>query len=253
MLPFVKFAGVVGVFAVTMISGVGWWYAVAPPPPAQLSLPSPLLDAGSEEGRFMLASTPFRVDYDLLSKYFVAQNRRGYCGVASGTMVLNALHPSAAPLSQELFFTERAAAVRNSVRVTLGGMTLSQLADLLRAHDLNVSAVYASDTNLETFRKAAREKLHDRTDFVLVNYDRVTLHQNGGGHISPLAAYHPATDRFLVLDVASHSYPPTWIPATELWKAMNTIDLSSGGSRGYLLVRSGVDGHGIATDPPATP
>jgi Phytochelatin synthase len=132
MLTFVKLAGVVGVFAVTMISGIGWWYAVSPPPPAHLSLPSSLLDARSEEGRLMLASTPFRGDYDLLSKYFVTQNRRGYCGVASGTIVLNALRPSAAPLSQELFFTKRATAVRSSVHVTLGGMTLPQLADLLR-------------------------------------------------------------------------------------------------------------------------
>lgn len=201
----------------------------------------------------MLASTPFRRDYDLLSKYFVTQNRRGYCGVASGTMVLNALRPSAAPLSQELFFTKRAIAVRSSVRVTLGGMTLSQLADLLRAHDLSVSAVYASDTNLETFRNTVRESLHDPTDFVLVNYDRVTLHQQGGGHMSPLVAYHAATDRFLVLDVASHNYPPTWIPAAELWNAMNTTDSSSGRSRGYLLVRNGADGHGIATDSAVTP
>jgi hypothetical protein len=129
--------------------------------------------------------------------------------------------------------------VRSALEVTLGGMTLDQLAELLRAHDLSVSVVHAGDADLAAFRDVARANLVDPTDFLLVNYDRAALHQQGRGHISPVVAYHAETDRFLVLDVASHYYPPTWVPAIELWNAMNTIDASSGKTRGFVLVRDG--------------
>jgi hypothetical protein len=74
------------------------------------------------------------------------------------------------------------------VKVTLAGMTLDELADLLRAHDMTVSVVHASESRLEDFRKVARDNLADASDFVIVNYDRATLHQEGAGHISPVVA-----------------------------------------------------------------
>lgn len=238
MLRFLKLVGVIGTLAITASFGAGWWYATATPSSTHLALPGALLDARSTEGQSLLESTPFRIDHDLLSKHFVTQSRRGYCGVASSTIVLNALRPSTPPLSQEAFFTAKANAVRGSLNVTFGGMTLAQLADLLRAHELSVSVVHASESNLQAFRSTARASLVDPSDFLLVNYDRVTLHQRGGGHISPVVAYHAGTDRLLVLDVASYNYPPTWVPATDLWNSMNTTDTSSGRTRGFLLVRN---------------
>src|SRR6266540_3072377 len=101
MLRIPKIVGGVAALAITTSFGAVWWYATSAPPPSHLALSSPLLDARSAEGKSLLESTPFRIDHDLLSKYFVTQSRRGYCGVASGTMVVNALHPSAPPLSQE--------------------------------------------------------------------------------------------------------------------------------------------------------
>jgi hypothetical protein len=238
MLRILKLVGGAATAALIMIFGAGWWYATSEPASSPLALPSPLLDVRSTEGQSLLESTPFRIDHDVLLKHFVTQSRRGYCGVASGTIVVNALHESIPPLSQDTFFTARATAVRSSLDVTFRGMTLEQLADLLRAHDLSVSVVYASESNLETFRSAARASLMDASDFLLVNYDRVTLHQQGSGHISPVVAYHAGTDRFLVLDVASYKYPPTWVPATDIWNAMNVPDTSSGKSRGFLLIRN---------------
>jgi len=238
MTRVLKIAGFVVTITLATSVGGAWWYATSPPPSAHLQLPSPLIDAGAPEGRSLLESTPLRTDYDLLSKQFVTQSRRGYCGVASATMVVNALRPASVPVSQQTFFTARTSAVRSSWQVTLAGMTLDQLADLLRAHDLTVALVHTSQSDLETFRSAARTSLLDPSDFLLVNYDRVALHQHGSGHISPVVAYHAATDRFLILDVASYNYPPTWVPAADLWNAMNTVDASSGKSRGFVLVRA---------------
>ena len=237
MLNMLKIASGVAAIALTMTFSAGWWYAASPPTPSYVALSNPLLDARSAEGQVLLESTAFRTDYDLVSKHFVTQSRRGYCGVASGTIAINALRQSTPPLSQETFFTARAAAVRSSLKVTFAGMTLEQLASLLRAHDLSVSVVYASESSLESFRNAARTSVIDPSDVLLINYDRVALHQQGRGHISPVVAYHPGTDRFLVLDVASYHYPPTWVPAADLWNAINTVDASSGRTRGFVLVQ----------------
>jgi hypothetical protein len=46
----------------------------------------------------------------------------------------------------------------------------------------------------------------------------------GGGHFSPLAAYHEESDSFLVMDVARYKYPPFWVHADLLCQAMATPD-----------------------------
>ena len=61
---------------------------------------------------------------------------------------------------------------------------------------------------------------------VIVNFSRQTLGYTTSafaGHCSPLAAYHEATDSFLVMDVAIKSWEPVWAPTVLLFKAMHTI------------------------------
>ena len=71
--------------------------------------------------------------------------------------------------------------------------------------------------------------------FVVVNYDRRVLAQEGVGHISPVAAYSADKDAVLVMDVAAYKYPSTWVPLPKLWRAMQGVDPDSGKTRGYLL------------------
>ena len=59
---------------------------------------------------------------------------------------------------------------------------------------------------------------------MIINYLRMAIGQERGGHISPLAAYDAETDRFLILDVARYKYPPVWVTASDLFDAMNTPD-----------------------------
>jgi hypothetical protein len=118
-------------------------------------------------------------------------------------------------------------------------MTLEQLRDLLRAHGVEATATFASDTTLEKFRELAKENLKTRGDYILINYQRSKIGQGESGHISPLAAYDEASDRFLILDVAAFKYPPVWVPAPLLWEAMQAVDSSSGRSRGFVVVRAG--------------
>lgn len=209
------------------------------PPINLLPLPDDLIALESSAGRELLAGSEFIADYQPLVANFMAQSRPAYCGVASSVIALNALRSPSPPLNQSTFFTVTAKQVKDPLRVTLTGMSLRQLGDLLRAHGAEVSVVYASDTDIDSFRSIAQRNLMTNGDFVLVNYQRAELDQVEMGHISPLAAYHAETDRFLILDVAAYKYPPVWVSTEELWDAMNAPLGSSPRTRGFIVVREG--------------
>jgi hypothetical protein len=96
--------------------------------------------------------------------------------------------------------------------------------------------VHAADATIDALRDTLRSALNTAGTRVIVNYSRKPLHQDGDGHISPLAAYDAQTDSFLVLDVARYKYPPQWITFDLLYEAMRTIDASGGKSRGALIL-----------------
>jgi hypothetical protein len=223
----------IAVSALTLLAGAAvWQLAFRAPAIDPLLLPEHLVAATAIEGGRLLADSQAVADYQALMRSFETQRRPAFCGVASSVAVLNALHPSAPRLTQATIFEDLA----TELQVTFTGMTLQQLATLLRQHGAVVDVVFAKDTSLDAFRATARANLSRSGDYVLVNYQRAALGQREGGHISPLAAYSAASDRFLILDVASYRYPPIWVPAVDLWRAMNTIDTTSGETRGFVVV-----------------
>jgi hypothetical protein len=231
-------AAAVGVVLSSGLVAVGW-IGFSEPPVHHLALSQNLIAATSSEGEQLLRATSIKTDYGQLLPYFVSQSRRAYCGVASSTIVINALRRRQPFVSQDSFFTPEVSTVRSAMSVSFTGLTLDQMAALIRAHGLRVRVVHASETDLESFRSTARAVLDEPAEFIIVNYDRVALQQEGGGHISPVGAYHAESDRFLVVDVAAHKYPPTWVSTKELWNAMEAVDPDSGKARGFLLVRNG--------------
>jgi hypothetical protein len=204
----------------------------------------------SSEGQRLLIESRWNQDFVPLSLYFTTQDNLAYCGVASASMVLNAL-PIERPLlekhgnyrlfDQENLFNERVAGVVNCRDVARDGMTLDQLGKVLSAYTLRVHVTHASDSDLAKFRKSVNQAIRDQDTYVIVNYDRRALNQEGAGHISPVAAYHEATDRYLIMDVARYRYPPVWVGAGELWSAMHAVDAASGKSRGYIIVAKPAD------------
>jgi hypothetical protein len=138
-------------------------------------------------------------------------------------MVLNALQlpapavPEFAPyrtFTQDNVLDERTDAVLPRDVLLKKGMTLDQLGGLLALQPLKVDVRHAGDATLDEFRAKAREYLGQKNHFVIVNYLRMALGQERGGHISPLAAYDAETDRFLILDVARYKYPPVWVTSS---------------------------------------
>ena len=89
----------------------------------------------------------------------------------------------------------------------------------------------------EAIRTELTENLATAGDYVIVNYFRPVLGQEGGGHISPLGAYDEASDSFLILDVNPNGHTWVWAPAAMLIHAMRTTDGTE--NRGYLLVKEG--------------
>lgn len=116
------------------------------------------------------------------------------------------------------------------------GFQIRQLAELFREHGLNVK-VSIVNQNLDntSIKNEIIENLRTPDDYVIVNYKRTVLNQAGGGHISPLGAYHKASDSFLVMDVTPNKADWVWVKADLLIQAMRTFDTNE--NRGYLLVK----------------
>jgi len=211
-----------------------------------LPLPASLVDFNSPEGERYLIEARANADYFPLASQFVTQKTQAYCGVASLTMVLNALGvraPSTPEYEPYKFFTQdnvldaETDAILSREVIARRGTTLDQLGALVAYHGVNGEVHHAGDETLEDFRASARKALSTRDHYVIVNYLRKALGQQIGGHISPLAAYDEKQDRFLILDVARYKYPPVWVSAADLYAAMNTPDAVNGGkTRGYVLV-----------------
>jgi hypothetical protein len=189
-------------------------------------------------------------DFMPLISRFVSEYQATFCGIASSVMALNALgiKPPTAPRwypysywdQDNIFSVEVLKAVKPVSSINADGITLEQLEMLLDLSGAKAEKMFASDTDVDAFRTAARAAIADPDAILIVNFGRAEFGQAGiagGGHISPVAAYNAKADRFLILDVARYKFLPSWVTADRLYAAMNTPDSSSGKSRGYVTVR----------------
>jgi hypothetical protein len=231
-----RYLGLSLLFGLTVILILRINFVFSTPKVAKQNLPPNLISNESVMGQKLLDES-VRVDYPILQANFVSQSRRAFCGVASSVIVLNSLHNSQPAVTQSTLFNSETRKVINPLKVTFGGMTLAQLNEILQANQLETKPIYAADIDMKQFRSLVQKNLSNADDLVLVNYRRPALNQAGGGHISPIAAYHQASDRFLILDVAAYKYPPTWVKTRELWNGINSIDQTSNRSRGLITIK----------------
>lgn len=206
----------------------------------RLALPPGLIALDSDEGEALLARAGASVDYHRLTPHYVPQRNPRFCGPATVAILLNALHSGTAGLpprryDQDSVFTVATEVVKRRDEVVRGGMGLPILAGYLEAHGVRGELRFASEDDVDGFRSRVIPILHDPAAFVAVNFHRPALGQDGTGHISPLAAYDAETDRFLVLDVSRHRYPPVWVRADDLFAAMATD--AGPHSRGFVIAR----------------
>ena len=187
--------------------------------------------------------------YFLLQQGFEAQVNQAYCGVATATTVLNSFRneidlpvdyeydPYPYATQQDIFedcVTNKVVYYTDEFDGILAapyGLGMGQITALLNCFfsdqaKWRVKATHLdpSKVSLDQMRNEFIELLRDKNSRILVNFRRSVIHEEGGGHWSPLASYSPIIDAFLILDVAKYKYPPTWVPARTLYQAMATRD-----------------------------
>ena len=200
-----------------------------------LEVPDSLTSLTSVEGQRLLETAAHKSDYAQLVRYFRPQIYLSYCGVATGVTVANALIRKPRH-TQSTWFDRLAGNTQSAYETFFGGMTLVQFDGLLSARGFQTQRVHGGVVSLATFRRRVVDNMQTPRDAFVINYHRSGVNQKGGGHFSPLAAYHEASDQVLILDVAAHKYPPVWAPLESVWKALDTTDKSAHAQRGFLEV-----------------
>jgi len=231
-----------------------------------------LVAFASDDGLARLARSPAKVDFPALANQFEAQTNSLFCGPTTAAIVLNALRARSSDLPRDRSrlraddlrhiqgtfdpviprFTQDNVITKgpktraqvmgepmtiNGKQIRDFGYQLRQLDELFKANALRTRLVIVDDRKSEQeIRTDLVENLKRRGDYVVVNYWREAAGQQGGGHISPLAAYDAESDSFLVLDVNPASAGWVWMPTTNLVKGMRTFDRVE--NRGYIHVES---------------
>ena len=199
----------------------------------------------SDAGKVLRDRIPGDADYWQLSPWFAEQINQTYCSVASAITVLNAMpikkpvDPIYAPyayFTQNDYFTPEVTRIISPQTVLSQGMTRDEMASTLAQHGVRATSVAGDTLDDKSLRVLLRKALGDDGQFVLANYLRTAVGQEGGGHWSALAAYDAQTDRVLILDVAKYMYAPAWVEISTLRKALATIDTTSNKPRGLVIV-----------------
>ena len=230
-----------------------------------------VVDWSSPDGISRLETSQYKNDFFKLASQFESQHNKVYCGIATTTIVLNALrmyrNRSDIPLDHSLidkrdldYFPKNnfspfyARYTQNTVveksqkpRISIFGkpmeitgeveygIKLGELEKLLLAHNLTTQTVHVGSLNYASKMKQEFIETLNTTDrYIVINYERAVFGQTPGGHISPIGAYHKASDSFLIMDVTPTKYNWVWVSSELLFKAMATIDGDS--FRGYILV-----------------
>lgn len=210
-----------------------------------LPVPANLVALTQPAGQERLMRSNYKQSYWPLAQYFETQRNQAYCSVATSVMALNALgihrpessqYPDFPYFSQQDFFQSVDPQVATAARVSQEGMTLDQLTAALSGFAVTVQKFHAADLTLAQFRDLIRKTTSRDDRFALVNFRRVEIGEEGGGHWSPVAAFDDVSDSALVLDVARYKYPAVWVPLAQLYAGAQARDSVSGISRGIVIV-----------------
>ncbi|XP_047342716.1 glutathione gamma-glutamylcysteinyltransferase 2-like [Impatiens glandulifera] len=209
----------------------------------QRILPSPpAIDFSSSEGKQLFQEAiqggTMEGFFKLIS-YFQTQSEPAYCGLASLSMVLNALaiDPGRKWKGPWRWFDESMLDCCEPLeRIKLEGISFGKLICLAQCAGAKVKAFRTNQSTIDDFRNHVKTCSSSDDCHLISSYHRGMFKQTGTGHFSPIGGYHSEKDMVLILDVARFKYPPHWVPLTLLWEAMNTVVKTSGLSRGFILI-----------------
>ncbi|KAK7284137.1 hypothetical protein RJT34_18877 [Clitoria ternatea] len=202
----------------------------------------PAIEFASSEGKKIfsesLAEGTMEGFFNLVS-YYQTQSEPAYCGLATLSVVLNALaiDPGRKWKGPWRWFDDSMLDCCEPLdKIKAKGITFGKVACLARCNGAKVEAFRTDEWSVHDFRNRVISCCSSEDCHVIVSYNRALLNQTGTGHFSPIGGYHTERDMVLILDVARFKYPPHWVPLTLLWNAMNTIDQETGQYRGYMTI-----------------
>ncbi|KAF8392167.1 hypothetical protein HHK36_022509 [Tetracentron sinense] len=174
-----------------------------------------------------------------LISYYETQSEPAYCGLATLSMVLNslAIDPGRHWKGNWRWFDE--SMLDSCVpleKIKMEGIVFGTVACLVRCNGAEVLSFRTNQSTVEDFRARVIPCTSSQEFHIITSYDRGEFRQTGTGHFSPIGGYNAGKDMVLILDVARFKYPPHWVPLTLLWKAMDTIDESTGQYRGFMII-----------------
>jgi glutathione gamma-glutamylcysteinyltransferase len=212
------------------------------------ALPSDTIAFSSPEGRGLFAEA-FAAEglngYFPLAEQFHTQSDPAFCGLGSLVVALNAL--SVDPGRQwkgpwRWFSEELLDCCAPLAHVREHGIDIDEFACLARCNGADVQV--HRDGSLAEWREALAIAASGEA-VVITAYDRAVLGQTGSGHFSPIGGYHATKDLTLILDVARFKYPPHWVSAERLWRAMQGVDPATEQARGWLIIRRSADARAV--------
>lgn len=214
------------------------------------SLPTDAIAFSSPEGRGVfseaLASAGLN-GYFPLAEQFHTQSDPSFCGLGSLVMALNALSidPGRRWKGPWRWFAEEMLDCCAPLEDIRGrGVDIEEFACLARCNGADVEIHRGDAENLEAWR-AALAMAASGEAVVVASYDRAAMGQGGSGHFSPIGGYHAHKDLALILEVARFKYPPHWVSAERLCRAMEGVDPTTGLARGWIVVRRGAGARSV--------
>lgn len=210
-------------------------------------LPTSCVEFSSEEGKKLFKDALQNGNlgsYFLLAEQFNTQSEPAYCGLATLTMILNALSidPGRTWKGPWRWFSEEMLECCAPLDVVQkSGITFSEFICIAQCNGCHIEAYRGNELTLKEFREIIQNLTQETSNdkerkFIAASYSRKTLGQTGDGHFSPLGAYSPTFDRVLIMDVARFKYPPHWVSVEELWNSCQKVDSVTQKPRGLVLL-----------------
>jgi hypothetical protein len=224
-----------------------------------------LVKWNSTEGQRRLNESDAKEAFFRLAHFYQPQINPTYCGIASAVIVLNAIaqpfHQApnqdalTVPLDGEIplffpaysqltFLGELTQAIksreviqgraRNAMGVLEPGVSLATLQRLIAIYGFECEA--RRDADVSRFRTNLQKVLAHPTSFLIAHFRCDVLGGVQFAHISPLAAWHRASDSVLVLDTGGHKSPWFWVPVEHLFRAMAATYSSQPSGGGYVEI-----------------
>ncbi len=183
-----------------------------------LLLPFGLTDLDSFQGWHYLHESQYKTPYANLMHNYVTQFD-DYCGITSTVIVLNSLQPTA-HITQKTIFSNAVEKIVTPDQVRRHGVGMEQLVRIFHLFNVKTHFFYGHQLSITRLRQMLKTELAKPKHYLIAQYSRIALKQNGIGHLSPIAAYDQKSDRVLIADTASFNYPPTWVKLPDLLHAM---------------------------------